>query len=173
MSEVTIPLSFGTLRRLRDDDAESMARHANDRRVSLQLRDRFPFPYAPEDARSFIELIAADDPQLHFGIEIGGEVVGAIGLQPLDDVERLSAEIGYWLSVEFWGKGIMPEAVRAVTDHGHRSLGCRRIFAKVFCGNARSERVLEKAGFCLEGRLRSAVIKEGRLLDALLYAHVV
>lgn len=168
-----MPLSFGALRRLRDNDAESIARHANDRRVSIHLRDRFPYPYAAEDARSFIELIAADDPQLHFGIEIGGEVVGAVGLQPLDDVERLSAEIGYWLGAEFWGKGIMPEAVRAVTDYGHRSLACRRIYAKVFGGNARSERVLEKAGFCLEGRLRSAVIKEGRLLDVLLYAHVV
>lgn len=172
MQEIRLEIPGAVLRPLRLADAESVALHANDRRVSVHLRDRFPFPYAPSDAIAFIEMIAHEPRQLHFGIEVDGAVVGAVGLMPMDDVERIAAEIGYWLGVAHWGRGIMPEAVAAVTAYAHTTLGLHRVFAKVFDGNARSERVLQKAGYSLEGRLRAAVIKDGVVIDSLLYAHL-
>jgi ribosomal-protein-alanine N-acetyltransferase len=173
MSPATdIQLTGATLRSIRMEDAQSLARHANDRRVSMHLRDRFPFPYTVQDAHDFIALLEADATQIHFGVDVGGQIVGGIALGPRQDVERLSAELGYWLGVDYWGRGIMPEAVRRVTDLGHRRHGLVRIFAKVYEGNHRSERVLEKAGFLREGLMRAAVVKDDRILDAALYAHV-
>lgn len=161
-----------TLRPLQLADAESLARHANDRRVSINLRDRFPFPYSVADAIDFLSFLDADDTQVQFGIDVDGAIVGGIGLGRRDDVERLGAELGYWLGVAHWGRGIMPEAVRAVTELGHATYGLVRIHAKVYAGNDRSERVLQKAGYEREGILRKAIVKEGRILDAALYSHI-
>ncbi len=177
MASATIDCALpGGLVRLRPigvGDAASLALHANDERVSAHLRDRFPFPYLVDDALAFIAMLETDEGQFHCGIEIAGEVVGGIAVGFRSDVERLSGELGYWLGVRHWGRGIMPEVVRAVTDHVHREFGLVRIFAKVYEGNDRSRRVLEKAGYAHEGCLRAAVIKRDRLLDAHLYAHVV
>jgi [ribosomal protein S5]-alanine N-acetyltransferase len=173
MHPAVIRLTSASLRPITAADADSLARYANDRRVSIHLRDRFPFPYSPSDAIEFIAFLEADDQQMHWGIDVGGEIVGGIGLGIRADVERLTAELGYWLGVPFWGRGIVPEAVRVVTDIGHQERGLVRIFAKTYAGNVRSERVLEKAGYLREGLMRSAVIKEGRILDATLFAHVV
>jgi|JI10StandDraft_1071094.scaffolds.fasta_scaffold1242090_2 ribosomal-protein-alanine N-acetyltransferase len=172
MPEVTIALSSATLRPLRHADAVSLAHHANDRRVSINLRDRFPFPYTESDAIEFIDFLAADTRQAHCGIEIDGAIVGGIAIGPQEDVERLSGELGYWLGVAYWGRGIMPEAVRAMTAFAHQEMGLRRVHAKVYQGNERSSRVLIKAGFELEGRLRSAIVKDDRVLDAFLFSHV-
>jgi RimJ/RimL family protein N-acetyltransferase len=96
--------------------------------------------------------------------------VGGIGLDLQADVHRHSAEIGYWLGAAHWGHGIATEAVRAVTAHGFSALDLCRIFAGVFAWNPASGRVLEKAGYTLEGRLRQAVIKDGQALDVVVYA---
>jgi len=88
-------------------------------------------------------------------------------------VERISAELGYWLGAALWGRGIMTEAVRAFTEDSFDRFSLRRIFALPFAYNAASRRVLEKAGYQLEGTLRQAVIKEGQITDQLLYARVL
>jgi [ribosomal protein S5]-alanine N-acetyltransferase len=74
------------------------------------------------------------------------------------------------LGEQFWGRGIMTEAVTAVTDFCFDNFPLRRISAEVFSSNPASARVLEKVGFDLEGRLKNHVMKEGKLLDSLLYA---
>ena len=91
---------------------------------------------------------------------------------PGDDIERLSAEIGYWLGRQFWGRGIMTEAVRAATTYAIDHLGLSRVFAVPFVSNAASARLLEKVGYELEGVLRRSAMKDGVLLDQLLYAYV-
>jgi RimJ/RimL family protein N-acetyltransferase len=78
--------------------------------------------------------------------------------------------VGYWLGEEFWGRGIMTEAVTAVTNFCFENFALRRISAEVFANNPASARVLEKAGFTFEGRLKNDVLKDGKLLDSLLYA---
>jgi len=88
----------------------------------------------------------------------------------LADVHRQTAELGYWLSQEFWGRGIMTEAVAVFTDFCFENFQLRRVYAEPFANNLASSRVLEKAGFAFEGRLKNNVLKDGKLLDSLLYA---
>ncbi|MFO0830120.1 MAG: GNAT family protein [Phycisphaerales bacterium] len=172
MSDVVIRLPHATLRALTPADAPSLARNANDRRVWLNLRDAFPHPYTLEKAEEYIATFANQSPRLRFGIEVDGEICGGVGMHPGTDIERISAEVGYWIAAPHWGKGITTEALKAITVYGHEMLGLRRLFATPFASNAASARVLEKAGYVYEGRMRSAAIKDGVVVDMLLYAHV-
>jgi len=107
---------------------------------------------------------------MKFCIEIEGAAVGGIGVRPGHDVHRHTATVGYWLGEDFWGRGIMTEALTAVTDFCFDNFPLRRISAEVFSNNSASARVLEKAGFTFEGCLKNNVLKDGKLLDSLLYA---
>ena len=69
------------VRSFRDTDAEALARHANNRQVWLQLRDRFPHPYTVEDAHEFIALARSATPATAFAVTVGDAPVGAIGGQ--------------------------------------------------------------------------------------------
>jgi [ribosomal protein S5]-alanine N-acetyltransferase len=159
-----------TIRPWRLDDAESLAKHANDRKVWLGLRDLFPHPYTIDDAHEFLQKKIIEQSATIFCIEIDGAAVGGIGIHPGQDVHRHTATLGYWLGAEFWGRGIMTEAVVALTDFCFENFPLRRISAEVFANNPASARVLEKAGFTFEGRLKNHVVKDGQLLDSLLYA---
>jgi [ribosomal protein S5]-alanine N-acetyltransferase len=161
-----------TVRRWRLDDAESLATHANNRKIWLMVRDLFPHPYTIQDAHKFLQRAISEQPEMKFCVEIDGAAVGGIGVHPGQDVYRHTATMGYWLGEQFWGRGIMTEAVSAVTDFCFRNFLFRRISAEVFANNPASGRVLEKAGFTLEARLKNQVLKEGMLLDALLYARI-
>jgi RimJ/RimL family protein N-acetyltransferase len=160
------------LRRWRDGDQAALVRHANNRNVWINLRDRFPHPYTAADAERWIRALEHLGPDPQFAIEVDGEAVGGIGLDPGQDVACRSAEIGYWLGEPLWGRGIMSEAVVAVTAWGFARLDLCRIWASVFEWNLGSMRVLEKAGYQLEGRLRQSVTKAGRTIDQLLYARL-
>lgn len=167
-----IVLSRCRLRPFRDGDQASIARYANNRQVWINLRDRFPHPYARADADAWVQQVAGQDPPRQCGVEVEGEVVGGIGLTLQEDVHRRSAEIGYWLGEPFWGRGIMSEVVPAFTVYAFATFEVCRIYATVFEWNPASARILEKAGYVLEGRLRKSVTKDGRTIDQLLYACV-
>ena len=158
------------LRPLVPADAESLARHADDRDVWRNLRDLFPHPYSVEDARGDIAMASSRTPQTSFGIVVDGEAAGSVSLRPGTDVERASAEIGYWLGRAYWGRGVMTGAVRAATQYAFTTLGMHRVWAVPFEHNAASCRVLEKAGYVLEGRLRRSAIKEGVVVDQWMWA---
>lgn len=159
-----------TIRPWRLDDAESLVRHANNRKIWIALRDIFPHPYTIEDAHTFLKSVINSEPVTLFCIEANEAAVGGIGIRIGVDVHRQTAELGYWLSEEFWGRGIMTEAVAAFTDFCFENFQLRRIHAEPFGNNPASARVLEKAGFTLEGRLKNNVLKDGKVLDSLLYA---
>jgi [ribosomal protein S5]-alanine N-acetyltransferase len=162
-----------TIRDYRPSDAKSLAKYANNRKIWLGLRDAFPHPYTIEDAKKFLEGSIAGLPRIHFCIEIDGEAVGGIGLRPGEDVHRHTAEFGYWLAEKFWGQGIMSEAVPAFVDFCFKEFSFNRMFAMPHSNNPASARVLEKAEFTFEGRLRKNVVKDGQILDSLLYAKTV
>ena len=169
MMELSLPA--GVVRAWRPSDAASLARHANDRRIWLNLRDRFPHPYTLADAHAFITMATAMSPVTFFAIAIDGKAVGGIGYTLHEDVERVSAEIGYWLGTAFWGQGIMTSALVGVTRHAfERHADLRRIYAVPFAWSDASMRVLQKAGYQLEGRMRQSVLKDGKLTDQLMYA---
>jgi len=153
-------------------DVDSLTVHANNRNVAINLRDRFPSPYTRRDGREFIKMARRMKPESFFAIAVGGEAVGGIGFVPGHDVERVSSEIGYWLGEAFWGRGIVTDALIAVTRYAIDTHGFTRLFALPFAHNQASCRVLEKAGYVLEGRLRNSAIKEGKLVDQLQYAFI-
>ena len=145
---------------------------ANNRRICLNLRSRFPHPYTKADARAFIRSAARQQPETAFAIVVQDEAAGGIGVVPNGDVERVSAEIGYWLAEPLWGRGIMTEVLAAVTQHAGKAHGLTRLYALPFATNPASCRVLEKAGYLLEARLRRSAIKDGRVIDQLQYAYI-
>ena len=158
------------IRSWRSSDLESLVRHANNRKVWLALRDAFPHPYTADDASKFLQNATTVQPTTNFCIEVDGVAVGGIGIHLGRDVHRHTAEFGYWLAEEFWRRGIMTEAVGAFTDFCFDNFSLHRIYAEPFANNPASARVLEKAGFVLEGRLKNNVVKDGELLDSLMYA---
>jgi ribosomal-protein-alanine N-acetyltransferase len=160
------------LRKWRPEDAASIARHADNEKIARNLRDAFPHPYTLQDAQFFVERCAASDEtrQLNRAIAVNGEAVGSIGLTLGSDVYRRSAELGYWLAEAFWGKGIMTEAVRRLCAEAFARFDIVRIFAEPYTYNTGSRRVLEKAGFTLEGIMRNGVTKRGKVLDYCMYA---
>jgi len=154
-------------------DAEPMARLADNRKIWLNLRDAFPHPYGVRDAREFIKMARTRTPETMFAIAVDGEPAGGIGFVLHPDVERVSAESGYWLGEPFWGRGIAAEALAAVTGYAIQAHALTRMYALPFARNAASCRVLEKAGYVLEARLRRSAIKDGVVTDQLQYAFVV
>lgn len=160
-----------SIRAWRREDAGSLVQHANDREIWHNLRDGFPHPYTEADAARFLERVCDQSPTSNFAIEVAGDAVGGIGYHRGKDVERVSAEIGYWLARTHWGRGIMTSALRAATRvafANHPDLN--RVFAVPYAWNPASARVLEKAGYRLEGRMRQSAFKDGTLVDQWLYA---
>ena len=153
-------------------DVEALARHANNRNIWINLRDAFPHPYTKQHARDFIRSTRQRTPETLFAIAVEGEAIGGVGFVLHPDVERVSAEIGYWLAEPFWGRGIATEALAAVTRHAIEAHGLTRVYALPFAWNVPSCRVLEKAGFVLEARLRRSAIKDGLVTDQMQYAFI-
>jgi ribosomal-protein-alanine N-acetyltransferase len=167
-----LPLRSCTVRSWRTSDLAALVRHANNRNISVNLRDRFPHPYSTRDGRNFLRTIVGIKPETVFAIVVDGEAVGCIGFLLQHDVERVSGEIGYWLGEAYWGRGIMSDAVVAVTSYAIEHHQLTRLFAVPFAFNTGSSRVLEKAGYVLEARLRRSAVKDGAIVDQLQYAFI-
>ena len=163
-------LNKSLLRPWRHGDEIALAKHANNRKIWKNVRDHFPSPYTLPDAERWIFHAATNLHDTVFAIVVNGNAVGSIGLIAKEDVYRKSMEIGYWLGEEFWGKGIMSEAIGAITEYGFLKFDVVRIYADVFEWNTASARVLEKNGFVCEARLKKAIIKDGKIGDVLMYA---
>lgn len=160
------------IRDWRIGDAPSVAKYANNRKIWMNLRDVFPYPYRRSDAENFLLKVAQQNPRTVFAIANDKEAIGSIGLMLGEDVHRYTAEMGYWLAEPFWNKGIMSRVVNRFADFAFEEFDLNRIYAEPYTGNTASVRVLEKAGFVLEGTLRANVFKDGKVLDQLLYAKI-
>jgi RimJ/RimL family protein N-acetyltransferase len=167
---LTLAVPGVVVRHWQPDDLASLVEHANNRNVARQLRDRFPHPYLQEHGRGFLSWVGQQSPLSAWAIAVDGRAAGGIGLQLGDDVERVSAEIGYWLGEPYWGRGIATAALVAVTARAFAPFDLSRIFALPFATNAASIRVLDKAGYVQEGHLRQSAIKENVIQDQYLYA---
>jgi [ribosomal protein S5]-alanine N-acetyltransferase len=152
------------------NDLPALVKYANNRNISKNLTDKFPFPYTEADGKDFIEFATQGYPVHIFAIEIDGEAAGGIGIHQQDDIHRKNAELGYWLAEKFWGQGIMTLAIRQIVDFTFDTFDIERIFARPFGRNKASQRVLEKAGFIFEGKFEKALYKNGEYIDELVYA---
>ncbi len=170
--QIQLNLEQCGVRSWRLSDEDSLARHANNRNIWINLRDGFPNPHTREDAREFLGWVTNVTPQTYYAINIDDVAVGAIGFGLRDDVERCSAEFGYWLGEEFWNRGITTAALRAVTEYAMRTHDLARIYAVPCEWNVASFRVLAKSGYVLEGRMRRSAIKDDKIIAQLMYAFV-
>ena len=168
---MTIDCGICVLREFEAGDAPLIAQLANDRDVWINLRDRFPHPYELEHGGTFVAAAAKQDPATNLAICVDGRPVGSIGITLGRDIERVSAEIGYWIGKPYWGRGITSAALSAATQYAITTFGLTRVFAVPFVHNVASIRVLEKAGFIREGLMRQSAIKDGILQDQYLYAY--
>ena len=162
-----------TLRPYREGDELQLRQAINDPRVVRQIVN-VPNPYSMRDARSWVQRNLCSErsrkpDMINWAIVVDGKIVGGLGLHR---IESPRAEIGYWLAPAYWGRGIMTAAVRLVVRFGFEKRKLRRIYALVFPVNKASQRVLEKNGFRLEGRLRKNVLKDKKPRDDLLYAKI-
>ena len=151
-----------TLRSLKEEDADSMSRNANDAEVSKYLRDSFPYPYKKENALQWIKFSLEQNVDLLLGIANKEEVIGGIGAHPNSDVHRFTAEVGFWLGKDYWNRGITSGALRAFCKYLFTNFNFNRLTANVFEGNEASKKVLEKCGFSLEGIHPESVYKNGK-----------
>ncbi len=153
-------------------DIPSVQRYADHAAVARNLRDAFPHPYTLADAQWYVDscMNANEEVQLCRAIVIDGEAAGSVGVFLKGDVYCKSAELGYWLGEPFWGRGIMTAAVRQICEEAFARYDIVRIFAEPFARNTGSRRVLEKAGFRLEGILQKSVCKDGVIGDSCIYA---
>lgn len=156
------------------EDAHDLASTINNKKIQDNLRDGLPYPYTVPDAEMFISsmLKAEEDSQYAWAITADNKAVGSIGVFRKDNIHKYTAEMGYYVAEPWWGKGIGTIAVKAACHYVFENTDILRIFAEPFAYNAASCRILEKAGFVLEGTLRKNAIKNGKILDMKMYALV-
>jgi ribosomal-protein-alanine N-acetyltransferase len=160
------------LRPFEDRDIKSVAVLCNNKKIWDNVRDFFPRPYTEKHAKEFIRICRGEDPQVTFAIEYKGDIAGCIGLVKQTDIYKLTAEIGYWIGEPYWGLGIATKSVNLIVDYGFHTLGLVRIYTGVFDYNKASRRVLEKAGFKLEGIFEKSVLKNGEICDEYRYGKI-
>lgn len=162
------------LRPFTTGDRDRLAEIANDRRISRNLTDQFPYPYTTEDADEWIELTGGQQPIRNFAIEVDGSPVGGIGVEPMSGEKQHVAAVGYWLAPTHWGQGLATEVLSAVIGYVRETFPhIRQIQASVYDWNPASGRVLEKCGFDRESTLRGAIVKDGEVTDEHIYVRTL
>ena len=164
--------SFGewSIRSYEESDIPAVVKYGNNRNVWKRLTDIFPSPYTETDAKAWIELVQSQETETNFAIATEKELIGSIGFDLFEGIHCKTAALGYWLGEPYWGKGIVSDAVRAMTDYIFTHHDVVRIQASVFNSNLASARVLEKAGYTFEACLRKHVFKDNQVLDLLIYS---
>lgn len=172
----TIKIEEGlTLSQITWSDQPSLLVHLNQTDVIHRHTMTIPYPYTEADARQYLSdvqrhTVERDHRQSWAIRDASEELIGAIGFMHLRPGHR--AEIGYWLAQPFWGRGIATRAVAELCAFGFAEHGLLRVYAHVFEMNPASARVLEKAGFVLEGRRPKHVFRDGVAFDDLLYGRL-
>lgn len=160
-----------SIRRFRQTDAADLARAANHHEVSDRLRDSFPHPYLFKDAAAFIkEASGGNTALISRAICSDDVVIGVVSLIKGQDVNRKTAELGYFVAPAYRGRGLVAQAIIDIAQEAFENEDLLRIYALPFADNHASRRVLEKAGFSLEATLRNGAFKSGQPVDTCIYA---
>lgn len=157
-------------RKWKYEDKDSLLKYANNKKIFDNMRDMYPYPYTSEAADNYLKRATGDEAIKIFAIEINGEAAGSIGIFPKDDIEKLNAEVGYWIAEEYWGKGVATQALKFIIDYGFSTFAVDRIFAIPFPHNIASQKVIQKSGMALEAIIKDSLIKNGMVMDQLIYA---
>jgi RimJ/RimL family protein N-acetyltransferase len=162
-----------SIRPWKTSDAADIAALINNKKVQDNLRDGIPYPYSARDGEEYIASMLTSARQggtFAFAITVDGKITGSIGAFRQANIHRRTAQMGYFVGEQYWGRGICTAAVGLVCRQIFDNSDIVRIYAEPFAYNAASCRVLEKAGFRLEGTLRSNAVKNGRVIDTRVYS---
>lgn len=153
-------------------DAKALAAALSNTKIQDNLRDGLPYPYTEQDGLEYISAMLSTDENetFAFAITADDKVIGSIGVFRQGNIHRQTAEMGYYIAEEYWGQGIMTEAVKLTCEHVFSKSDIIRIYAEPFAYNAASCKVLEKAGFQYEGTLRKNAVKNGKVIDMKMYS---
>lgn len=152
-------------------DAYDLAIIANHRQIASSLRDNFPFPFSLTHATDFIRRnIKNNERNIQKAIICNGKLVGAIGVELKEDIFKYSGELGYWVTPEFWGKGVATQSVKLMVALAFYHLKMNRMYAEVFGNNMASLKILEKCNFEKEAILKNSIFKDGQFLDCYIFA---
>ena len=154
-----------TLREWKRSDADALAAIANNKKIWDNVRDLLPYPYTKKDAKEWLELVKKQKTVTTFCIEVDGNLAGSIGVTLKDDVYKKTAEIGYFIAEEYWGKGAATEAIKQMVSYIQKEFDIVRIYAEVFEFNRASMKALEKNGFYLESIRKKAAFKNNMIVD--------
>lgn len=162
------------IRKWKLSDAANLAAALSNKKVQDNLRDGLPYPYTEQDGIDFISAMLSADKNdtFAFAVTIDDKAIGSIGAFRQSNIHQLTAELGYYIAEEYWGKGIMVEAVKQICEYVFSVSDIIRIYAEPFAYNTASCRVLEKSGFQYEGTLRKNAVKNGKVLDMKLYSKI-
>jgi Acetyltransferases, including N-acetylases of ribosomal proteins len=162
------------IRKWKLTDAADLASALSNKHIQDNLRDGLPYPYTEKDGMDYISamLSANENDTFAFAITVDNKAIGSIGIFRQENIHRQTAELGYYIAEEYWGKGIMTEAVKQICDYVFQNSDIIRIYAEPFSYNKASCRVLEKAGFQYEGTLRSSAVKSGNVIDMKMYSRI-
>ena len=165
-----------SLSEFRRSDREAIVEHLADKAI-YDSTSRIPYPYSATDADGWFDqverLTVQHGQNLNWAIrDVGGRLIGGVGLETANLEKSHRAEIGYWLARPFWGRGIMTTVVRSVCSHAFDNLRLAKLTAGVFDFNTASARVLEKCGFEEEGFLKWHYCKDGRFINARVFGRV-
>lgn len=160
------------IRKWKLTDAKDIAVALSNKKIQDNLRDGLPYPYSEQDGIDFISsmLSANEDETFAFAITLDDKAIGSIGVFRQQNIHRQTAEMGYYIAEEYWGKGIMTDAVKQICEYVFKNSDILRIYAEPFAYNTGSCRVLEKAGFQYEGTLRNNAVKNGKMIDMKMYS---
>ena len=150
-------------------DLQSLVRHANNPNIARYMTNAFPHPYTEVNGTAFIAFASQQTPRNIFAITVNEEAVGGIGLHHQSDIYSRNAELGYWIGEDYWGKGIVTEAVRQMVSYGFHTWNIDRIFARPFGSNTASQKVLKKTGFILEAHFKKTIFKNGAYEDEMVF----
>ena len=152
------------------NDLDNLVKFGNNPAIAKNMTDQFPSPYTIEKGKNFISMAISAQPYHILAIDNEGQAIGGIGLQLQQDIQRMNAEMGYWLAEPFWGKGIITDAIKNMVSYGFSTWPINRIYARPFGHNIASQKALEKAGFKLEATFKSTLFKNDEYVDELVYA---
>ena len=160
------------IRKWKLTDAGDLASTLSNPNILNNLRDGLPYPYTEQDAVEYITaMLSADEKDtIAYAVTVEDKAVGSIGAFRQINIHSRTAELGYYLAEEYWGQGIMSEALRQICGVIFENTDIIRIYAEPFSYNIGSCRALEKAGFQYEGTLRNNAVKNGKIQDMKMYA---
>jgi ribosomal-protein-alanine N-acetyltransferase len=160
------------LRKLKISDSEVIRDFAKDKKIT-KYTFVTPPPFTKKQAQDFISKVDKERKKgisYYFGIELkeNRKLIGMMNLIKIDQKNK-NAEVGFWIAGRYQCKGLAKEALNLILDFGFKKLKLRRIEARVLHKNKPAQKLLEKTGFKLEGKLRKKTFFKNQWFDDLIY----